>query len=197
MRKECNIQGGLVGHLYGSQKLSWSLKQETAPCSQRKVHHLAEEIQNQALWAGRISLSGFLVAAGSVFLLDCFVHDMPGLLLPQLIKIQNTEEGELDQERLIKGNSLSSHFCPYLGKTGGKYSLFEMLENHEHCYAGTDQDTHDVKHPGHAVIDVIPCPALQFPATVIKILSTAIFQALSVSDKRGQQRWNCKQKPTP
>lgn len=62
-----------------------------------------------------------------------------------------------------------------------------MPENHEHCYACTDQDTHDAKYPGDAVIDVISCPALQFLASVINILSTAIFQALPVSDKRGQQ----------
>lgn len=41
-----------------------------------------------------------------------------------------------------------------------------MPENHEHCYAGNDQDTHEVKHSSDAVIDVKSCPALQFLATV-------------------------------
>lgn len=47
-----------------------------------------------------------------------------------------------------------------------------MLQTHECCYAGPHQDPHDVKHPGDAVIDVILCPFLQFPATIIKTLST-------------------------
>lgn len=41
--------------------------------------------------------------------------------------------------------------------------------------------THEVKHPGDAVIDMILCPVLQFPATMIKTLSTVVLQAWTVS----------------
>lgn len=30
-----------------------------------------------------------------------------------------------------------------------------MQENHKCCYACADQDIHDVKHPGDAVIDIV------------------------------------------
>lgn len=42
-------------------------------------------------------------------------------------------------------------------------------------------NTHDVKHPGDAVTDMISYLVLKFPATVIKILSTVTLQALTVS----------------
>lgn len=73
---------------------------------------------------------------------------MPGLLLAYLIR--NTKHGgrtvqprESNQRKLLIFSILPfedpNFFYP--SKIWKKYSLFEMLENHGCCYAGTDQDT--------------------------------------------------------
>lgn len=133
-------------------------------------------------------LSGFSVSAGSSFSWTAVY--MPGLLLSYLIR--NTKHGgrtiqprEINQRKLLIFSLLpfEDHNLFYPDKIWEKYSLFETLETHECCYAGTHQGPHDVKCPGDAVTDVILCPFLQFPATIIKTLSTVVLQALTMSPR--------------